>query len=146
MVYSKIGSQKENVCQFAERMGALGYKVYLISIDLDRIKATRRAYNRFVETKRYVPLSIILDGYANEPTLNYFRIKQQCPNLFAGYAQISTDVRRRQNYILLEDTGVPGIDTILGGGGKHHGKTSAKSISNSDQTRRSRNAQKPATT
>lgn len=104
MVIPKIGHKLETICNFCETFSKkIDYKVFLISIDLDREKATQRAYYRFLETKRYVPLSLIFDCYGNQPTLNYFRIKQQKKNLFSGFAQISTDVDKSEQPILLEE-------------------------------------------
>lgn len=92
IVVPKIGDNLDGILKFEEILTEIGYKVYLISIDLDRQKATQRAYNRYVSTKRYVPLSLIFDQYGNQPTLNYFKIKQLYRSRFEGFAQISTDV------------------------------------------------------
>lgn len=92
MVIPKIGHDLEKIVSFAAILKKYKYKVFLISVDLDRVKATRRAYYRYVATQRYVPLSLIFDGYGNEPTLNYFKIKQRQKGIFNGFAQISTDV------------------------------------------------------
>lgn len=92
IVVPKIGHSMGSIIRFCSSLHSAGYRVYLISVDLDRQKAVQRAYYRFVKTNRYVPLSLIFDGYSNEPTLNYFRIKQQHSPIFSGYSQISTDV------------------------------------------------------
>lgn len=92
IVVPKIGDDIEGILKFAKLLKSINYDVYLVSIDLDRQKATKRAYNRYISTKRYVPLSLIFDRYGNQPTLNYFKIKQLHSSLFSGFAQISTDV------------------------------------------------------
>lgn len=92
MVIPKIGHNMKSIMDFATALRGIGYSVYLISVDLCRQKATQRAYNRYITTQRYVPLSLVFDGYSDQPTLNYFKIKQASHNLFSGYAQISTDV------------------------------------------------------
>ena len=92
IVVPKIGDDINGILRFAKNLKSIDYNVYLVSIDLDRQKATQRAYNRYISTKRYVPLSLIFDRYGNQPTLNYFKIKQLYSSLFAGFAQISTDV------------------------------------------------------
>ena len=92
IVVPKIGDTIDGIIRFAKDLDSIGYKVYLVLIDLDRQKATQRAYQRYIKTKRYVPLSLIFDKYGNQPTLNYYKIKQQYSPLFAGFAQISTDV------------------------------------------------------
>lgn len=115
MVIPKIGHNRESILKFSNTLRQVGYTVYLISIELDRIKATQRAYNRFAKSGRYVPLSLVFDYYANEPTLNYFKIRQLYKESFDGYAQISTDVPLGEAPILLENIDVPEVDQLLGG-------------------------------
>lgn len=105
MVIPKIGYKSDGIIKFAERLNEKAYTSYLVSIDLDRVKTTQRAYNRFVQTGRYVPLSLVFDTYSNEPTLNYFRIKQRARETFNGYAQISTDVPLNEKAKLIEVCG-----------------------------------------
>lgn len=69
VVIPKIGWNMKSVLDMCKSLKSAGYKVYLISVDLDRQKATQRAYNRFIKTKRYVPLSLVFDNYGNQPTL-----------------------------------------------------------------------------
>ena len=114
MVIPKIGHDKDKIIKFACALKESGYKVYLISIDLDRAEATKRAYVRFVKSKRYVPLSLVFDCYANEPTLNYFKIRQLESDIFDGFAQISTDVSRGTQPLLLENIGIEEIDEFYG--------------------------------
>lgn len=113
MVIPKIGHKKESIIRFAATLKEVGYSVFLISIELDRIKATQRAYNRFEKSGRYVPLSLVFDYYANEPTLNYFKIRQLNESSFDGYAQISTDVPLGKDPILLENINIPEVDKLF---------------------------------
>lgn len=125
MVIPKIGHNKNKVCKFCEKMNAIGYTVNLISIDLDRVAATKRAYHRFMESQRYVPLSLIFDTYSNQPSLNYFKIKQEVPPFISGYAQISTDVLLGENPILLEEKNLDSFNVIFPNrklGGESNGK------------------------
>ena len=92
IIVPKIGDAIESIIKFANDLKSIDYNVYLVSIDLDRQKATQRAYYRYRDTSRYVPLSLIFDKFSNQPTLNYFKVKQRYKSLFAGFAQISTDV------------------------------------------------------
>lgn len=105
MIIPKIGHNVKKIIEFCEALKKVGYQAFLISIDLDRQKATQRAYYRYIETKRYVPLALIFDSYGNQPTINYFKIKQQNlkTNIFSGFAQISTDVLKGKNAILKEE-------------------------------------------
>ena len=103
VVIPKIGWNMESVLKMCNGLKSADYKVYLISVDLDRQKATQRAYNRFIATNRYVPLSLVFDNYGNQPTLNYFKIKQNYGDMFEGFSQISTDVAFGQPAILVEE-------------------------------------------
>ncbi len=113
IVVPKIGHNQVNIVEFASKLKGFHYKVYLISVDLDRKKATQRAYYRYVETKRYIPLSLIFDGYGNDPILNYFRIKQRVKHTFSGFAQISTDVKKGDPPVLIEQNNMPLLSRIF---------------------------------
>ena len=102
VVIPKIGWNMKSVLDMCKSLKSAGYKVYLISVDLDRQKATQRAYNRFIKTKRYVPLSLVFDNYGNQPTLNYFKIRQNHSDMFEGFSQISTDVAFGKPAVLVE--------------------------------------------
>lgn len=115
MVIPKIGHSIDNIMEFQRALVAVGYQFFLISVDLDRFKATHRAYNRYRETKRYVPLSLVFDAYSNEPTLNYFRVRQRYAADCCGFAQISTDVPKDEKYILLEEENLIDLRSIFAG-------------------------------
>lgn len=118
MVIPKIGHNSESIYEFCKTLKEIGYDVYLISVELDRVKATQRAYNRYKKTKRYVPLSLIFDGYGNQPTLNYFKLKQLKKDVFSGFAQISTDVKLGDPSTLIEQESLSVFQTIFGGKNK----------------------------
>jgi len=117
IVIPKIGHSLESIVKFCSTLQKIGYTLYLISVDLDREKAAMRAYNRYRKTQRYVPLSLIFDGYGNQPTLNYFKIKQQqqYADIFNGFAQISTDVAMGHDPILIEHKNLQNLTRIFGG-------------------------------
>lgn len=128
MVIPKIGHSKNKVCEFCKRLNTLGYIINLVSVDLDRVAATKRAYNRFKDSHRYIPLSLIFDTYNNQPSLNYFKIKQESPSYIYGYAQISTDVPKGQEPILLEERNIEVLNEIFSTrktGGTDDGKNTA---------------------
>jgi hypothetical protein len=77
MIIPKIGDNPDDIRKLRDSLIKFKnpYKVHLVLVSLDRELATRRAIIRFQKTKRYVPLSLIYDGYANNPMLSYFRIK-----------------------------------------------------------------------
>jgi predicted kinase len=112
IVIPKIGSDSEKVNEFCGALKNNGYTIYLILADLDRQKATRRAYERFKKTRRYVPLAMIFDIYANEPTVNYYRIKNSKSETYSGFAHLSTDVDFGQKPILIGNEGIDIIDKL----------------------------------
>lgn len=89
IVIPKIGHNPSSIKELASRIKNFGYTVHLTLVSLDRQQSVKRAYKRFCETKRYVPLSLIFDGYANDPILTYYRIRNN--DLFSSYGAISTD-------------------------------------------------------
>jgi len=93
VVIPKIGYDAESLRKLATYLRKYGYSVHLTVVSLDRQQATLRAYHRFVESNRYVPLSLIFDVYSNNPTLAYFRLKQQHSALFASFGEVSTKDR-----------------------------------------------------
>lgn len=114
IVIPKIGHNIDKVLQFCSALKKIGYEVFLISVDLDRQQATKRAYYRYMESKRYVPLALIFDAYGNQPTITYFKIKQKNVDtqIFNGFAQISTDVRKGELPILEEEENMPELKKI----------------------------------
>lgn len=113
MVIPKVGGNLETIKSFCGALQGAGYCVYLILVDLDRWKATKRAYERYKITGRYVPLSLIFDFYSNEPTLNYYRIKNSKNSIFSGFAQISTDVEKGEKPILVDNDKIDLLDTLF---------------------------------
>lgn len=89
IVIPRIGHIPSKILEYAEKLKKFDYNIHLILVSLDRQKATQRAYFRFLKEKRYVPLSLIFDGYANEPILTYYRIRNN--KLFSSYGKLSTD-------------------------------------------------------
>lgn len=104
MVIPKIGNKKDKVISFVELLHKFKYDVHLILVRLDRLKSAQRAYYRFVDTHRYVPLSMIFDEYANEPTIVYYDLKTFHKKLFKSFTMISTDVQKGCEPDILEAT------------------------------------------
>lgn len=75
MVIPTIGDCHEMLRKTRNTLIEKGYKVHLILISLDRKESCRRVLNRFLETKRYIPLGNVFDVYGNEPILSYYRTK-----------------------------------------------------------------------
>ncbi len=95
MIIPMIGYDSEELFNFAKNLKQENdYEVHVILISLDRQKATQRAYYRFKKTKRYVPLSLIFDSYANEPILSYYRLQanKKYSAVFRSFSKITNDV------------------------------------------------------
>ncbi|MHA8061484.1 zeta toxin family protein [Aquirufa beregesia] len=92
IVLPKIGSNYESLILLIKLLKKNKYNVHLTLVELDRIKATQRALNRFKTTRRYVPLSLIFDTYNNSPTNAFYKIITYNSNLLKSFGVISTDV------------------------------------------------------
>ncbi len=90
---SKTGNDLAGVLQLAEFWkNILGYEVHLVLVQVDRRIATIRAIKRFEKTGRYVPLSLIFDGYGNDPLISYYRLKEYNKKaaIFSSFGKLST--------------------------------------------------------
>ena len=106
IVIPKIGYSHNSINKLAQGIKKLGYQIHLILVSLDRRKATIRAIDRYDKTSRYVPLSLIFDGYGNDPTLTFYRLKDKI-NLdledmyIDSFSKISTDVKEGEKPVIL---------------------------------------------
>ncbi len=94
MVIPLVGRSVSSIEDIIKKLIEANYTIHIFNIVLDRFKCTARAYNRYIATHRYVPLSYVFDEVGNEPERIYFIIKRKYlshPN-FAGFSQLSTDV------------------------------------------------------
>lgn len=104
IIIPKIGYNAKSINDFAKGLKTFDYTVDLVLVSLDRKKSTIRAVNRFNKTGRYVPLSLIFDGYGNDPILTFYRLKD---NIYGDdvsidtFGKISTDVNIGENPIVL---------------------------------------------
>ncbi|MBI9052340.1 MAG: zeta toxin family protein [Bacteroidales bacterium] len=89
VVIPKIGNDRKSIISLAEYFCSYDYDVHLVLVSLNRQASTKRAFNRFMETNRYVPLSLIFDLYANDPMLAYHRMKNN--KSFKSYGKVSTE-------------------------------------------------------
>jgi hypothetical protein len=76
VVIPTVGGSMDDVIVDAQALKDVGYNVHLSATILGRDEAAKRAASRFLETERYVPLSLIFDGYANDPVMHYYQ--QRC--------------------------------------------------------------------
>lgn len=102
IVVPKIGHRFESVAQFSDVLKINGYENHLILVNLDRRHATKRALERFKVTGRYVPISLIFDSYANDPTISYYKLRDSYGSLFKSFIQLSTDVKRNEKPLILD--------------------------------------------
>lgn len=109
IVIPKTGYETESIRDLAKMIKKFGYQVHLILVRLDRKKAVLRAYSRFALTGRYVPLSLIYDGYANDPTITYYDLKKE-KRLFTSYEMVSSDVDLGKPLRILEKSKYAPID------------------------------------
>ena len=77
IVIPKIGHNEHKINKLYNELIKLNYEVHLVCVSLDRKLATQRAINRFLKSDRYVPLSLIFDGYGNDCILTFYRLKDQ---------------------------------------------------------------------
>jgi len=75
LIRPMVGDEQSKVDLIRDDLIALGYKVHLTTIELDREYASERALHRFLKTDRYVSLSYIFDDCANDSSLVYYRAR-----------------------------------------------------------------------
>ncbi|MDP9959288.1 zeta toxin family protein [Chryseobacterium lathyri] len=94
IVIPRIGSNVNSILNIIELLENVEYKIHLTLVELDRVKATQRALQRFKDTKRYVPLGLIFDTYSNNPSLSFYRIITFHKDSLESYGIINNDVER----------------------------------------------------
>lgn len=119
IVIPKIGDVKDKVVAFSRSLKDLDYTIHLVLVRLDREEATRRAFYRFIETGRYVPLQLIFDVYGNDPTITFFDLLLENCDCFSSYTMISSNVAIGQpKKLVFASKDSPITDTLLNEGGK----------------------------
>ncbi len=106
MVIPKIGHSVESIDALKDFLSGRGYKVHLTLVSLDRVESCKRALQRYLTTKRYVPLGLVFDVYANDPILTYYRIKDK--GGWASTGKVATLQLRSKGPVYIEgDAGNP---------------------------------------
>lgn len=100
LVLPVIGNDLEGVKAQIESLKTHRYKVTLILVELNRIKATQRAFIRFIKSKRYVPLSKVLDEYANDPSIVFYKLLRQNRNIPAALIDTDVPMENKPNIVL----------------------------------------------
>ncbi|WP_045463604.1 zeta toxin family protein [Caballeronia cordobensis] len=80
VVMPKIGHSQKSLDELAGAFVKAGYEIHLTMVEVSRTEASMRALHRFCDTKRYVPLGLIFDTYANDPALTYYKYRVQAMN------------------------------------------------------------------
>ncbi|MBY8023460.1 zeta toxin family protein [Vibrio fluvialis] len=75
IVIPKIGYDCISITNIRDALIEADYRVHLIFVSVDRKVSTTRAFDRFLTTERYVPLGLVFDEYSNDPTLTYYRLR-----------------------------------------------------------------------
>lgn len=99
IVIPKIGHNSKSINILSKGLKLLGYTSHLICVSLDRKDATKRAVNRFKDSKRYVPLSLIFDGYGNDSILTFYRLKDKIDFdevFIETFGKLSTNVPKNE--------------------------------------------------
>lgn len=89
VVIPTIGQSLDDIRNERNFLIEKDYIVHLLLVSVNRETATVRALKRFINNGRYVPLSLIFDGYANDSVLTYHRTKND--QEWASYGKISTE-------------------------------------------------------
>lgn len=92
MVIPKIGHNSKSIRDIRDSLIEKGYDVHLIYVSIDRAESTKRAFKRFEQTERYVPLGLIFDQYSNEPTLTFYRLMSD--SAWKSVCKISTSTKK----------------------------------------------------
>ena len=109
LVVPTVGRTYHSVDDIIQALLSAQYRIHICNVVLDRHICVQRAYQRFLETNRYVPLSYIFDEVGNEPEIVYFRLKRfyEMHPKMVEFMQISTDVPLGAPYEVVECTPEP---------------------------------------
>lgn len=102
LVMPKIGHDQASLLDLNKALIASGYKVHLTTIVLSRDIAARQALNRFIETKRYVPVARAFDTYANDPALTYYRLRVDHLNSIADWKSFGALTPKNNGYVIVD--------------------------------------------
>ncbi|MGL5891050.1 MAG: zeta toxin family protein, partial [Bacteroidia bacterium] len=91
LVIPKIGNKTSGIIDLCTLLEKYGYQSHLTLISVDRKIATKRALQRFIDSRRYVPLGLIFDDYSNNPTISYFTLKRDFASKIATFGLINTE-------------------------------------------------------
>lgn len=107
MVIPLVGRTDSSMNRICNKLIEAGYSIHIINVVLEPRECAIRAFQRFCDTNRYVPLSYVFDDVGNRPEVVYFHLKREHSGdaSFVSYTQISTDVPRGKSPKILERSG-----------------------------------------
>lgn len=107
IVIPLVGRTDSSMERIFKKLIEADYAIHVINVVLDPCKCANRAFHRFCETNRYVPLSYVFDEVGDKPEIVYFRLKRKYLGRtnFISYTQISTDVPQGDAPEVLEANG-----------------------------------------
>lgn len=108
-----IGSDYDDVLDIVYGLQGFGYHISLLLVELDRVKSTQRAFSRFMNTGRYIPLSMILDVYSNNPSLVFYKTLANQSLRDMPMALIDSDVPYGQKQKIIVERNFPEIHNII---------------------------------
>lgn len=96
VVIPLVGRTRASLNEILKQLKMFGYLVHLVTISLDRVECTRRAYNRFIQSQRYVPLSYVFDEVGNEPERIFWDtiLAQRNHRQYASFTLLSTAISK----------------------------------------------------
>lgn len=94
VVVPMVGRTDASMMEICEKLIKFDYTIHIINVVLAPNICASRAFRRYCETKRYVPLSYIFDEVSTKPENVYFHLKRQYDRhpSFGSFTQLSTDV------------------------------------------------------
>ncbi len=117
MAIPLVGKSLSSIERIIEKIGQTDYTIHFVNVALDRSDCLTRAVNRFIETRRYVPLSYIFDEVSNEPERIYYIVKRKYKSkkkIISSFALLTNDVPKGQNPLIIEaDKNSPVIDIFM---------------------------------
>lgn len=69
-----LGKKYSSLTTLINNLELCGYSVYVMLVRLSKQETACRAFSRFLETKRYVPLPYVLDSCGNESAVTFYRL------------------------------------------------------------------------
>lgn len=91
IIIPRIGQNPKSIIDLTNVLRDVkGYDVHLVLVSLPKREAAIRAIFRYADSKRYVPLGLIFDGYGNDPSHCYYYLRCKHDSLFKSFGVVLT--------------------------------------------------------